>query len=330
MAAAARPNQADARIPCPLCGGLVHPLAGRCKHCKGELGNLRGATPAAAAALPALQHAAAPPQPPPAPVAIAPPPAAAYDPYARPAPAGNPYAPTPPPGYAPGPAGPVHAPPSPQGVLPPRPTGRQYVARRPAGWWKSWPVIVIIIAALAIVAAVVLMVWPPGGKEQNNRSNGNVPAPDRTPTNPLPRDRSSSNDRDPPRADPTPPPQTPQTPPPKSPIDIPDDPDPDVADPDPWTGAPAPPTPLSPTQDTTVMLSNIFFHACEHLRKCGTADTNSFGLLCRAYSKPPASPPRCPAAARCLERVAKIPCATDVADWMSFADSEDCMNALHC
>jgi hypothetical protein len=25
------------RVPCPLCGGPVHPIAGRCRHCRGDL-----------------------------------------------------------------------------------------------------------------------------------------------------------------------------------------------------------------------------------------------------------------------------------------------------
>src|SRR5690242_19493248 len=42
------------RLPCPLCGGLIHPVAGRCKHCKQDLVAHRGARPAAAAPLPAI------------------------------------------------------------------------------------------------------------------------------------------------------------------------------------------------------------------------------------------------------------------------------------
>lgn len=41
MAAVARgfepPDSMNARIPCPLCGGLLHPVAGRCKHCKQDV-----------------------------------------------------------------------------------------------------------------------------------------------------------------------------------------------------------------------------------------------------------------------------------------------------
>src|SRR5215207_126382 len=54
MAAARPPGIADARVPCPLCGGLIHPVAGRCKHCKEDLTQFRAGRPQAAAALPAL------------------------------------------------------------------------------------------------------------------------------------------------------------------------------------------------------------------------------------------------------------------------------------
>jgi len=69
MAAAARPPGAsDARVPCPLCGGLIHPVAGRCKHCKQDLSALRGTRPQASAPLPALDTKSTPiPIAPPAP-----------------------------------------------------------------------------------------------------------------------------------------------------------------------------------------------------------------------------------------------------------------------
>ncbi|HRC59196.1 MAG TPA: hypothetical protein PKU97_24905, partial [Kofleriaceae bacterium] len=31
----------ELRMPCPFCGGLVHPIAGRCKHCKQDLAEHR-------------------------------------------------------------------------------------------------------------------------------------------------------------------------------------------------------------------------------------------------------------------------------------------------
>jgi peptidyl-prolyl cis-trans isomerase A (cyclophilin A) len=61
---------AEARIPCPLCGGPVHPVAGRCKHCKGNLAALRESRPGvapAAGVLPALGASPAGPMAAPAP-----------------------------------------------------------------------------------------------------------------------------------------------------------------------------------------------------------------------------------------------------------------------
>lgn len=52
----AQPGVAEARVPCPLCGGLIHPVAGRCKHCKQDLAATRAGRPAAAVPLPALQN----------------------------------------------------------------------------------------------------------------------------------------------------------------------------------------------------------------------------------------------------------------------------------
>src|SRR5665647_1711166 len=73
MAVAARnPGPSDARIPCPLCGGLIHPIAGRCKHCKADIAALGAKRPAAMAALPPL---AAPGMAPLQQVQIDPPPA---------------------------------------------------------------------------------------------------------------------------------------------------------------------------------------------------------------------------------------------------------------
>ncbi len=45
MAAVARspepPDPVQARVPCPFCGGPLHPVAGRCKHCKQDVGTHR-------------------------------------------------------------------------------------------------------------------------------------------------------------------------------------------------------------------------------------------------------------------------------------------------
>ena len=161
MAAAARsPGISDGRVPCPRCGGLIHPVAGRCKHCKEDLSALRGGRPAAAAPLPVLNGS------------------------------GN--------GHANGhaqhaaPSAPMPMPVMPvmnegsQPILPPRPTGRSFAAEKPRSVWKSWPMLVIVLASVAIVVAVVLMVWPPSSGHETKRALQPPPAPERMETNPLP------------------------------------------------------------------------------------------------------------------------------------------------
>src|SRR4051812_24490750 len=155
MAAAARsgpseasgPEARDARVPCPLCGGLVHPIAGRCKHCKADLGAYRAARPAASTPLPALHPAAS---------------------------------------GAPGPtAHAVAVPPAAQAILPSRPPRAS--TRQPAGSaWRSWPVVVIVVAMMAIVAAVVLMVWPTGRGQPGKHTLQPPPAPERMDPQPPP------------------------------------------------------------------------------------------------------------------------------------------------
>lgn len=44
----------EARIPCPICRGPIHPVAGRCKHCKTDLVAVREGKPQAQTALPSL------------------------------------------------------------------------------------------------------------------------------------------------------------------------------------------------------------------------------------------------------------------------------------
>lgn len=133
-------------MPCPLCGGLIHPVAGRCKHCKQDLAATRAGRPAAAAPLPALQQAAAP-------VAVV------------------------------VPVTPVTDAPS-QPILPPRPTGRS-VAAQPQPRGSRWPIYVIAVAMIAIAGAVVIMVWPQHGSSTEH-SLQPPPAPERMDTDPMP------------------------------------------------------------------------------------------------------------------------------------------------
>ncbi len=54
--AAQREDAPVPRVPCPLCGGAIHPVAGRCKHCKQDLlaHRGRGGAGAASSSLPRL------------------------------------------------------------------------------------------------------------------------------------------------------------------------------------------------------------------------------------------------------------------------------------
>src|SRR4029079_13200929 len=169
MAVAARPGPSDARVPCPLCGGLIHPIAGKCKHCKADLTGYHAARPAASEPLPALhkparnghnpQIAEANGHPAHAPIASAVSPADA------------------------------------QPVLPPRPTAHSHPAQPAPSAWRSWPVLVIVVAMVAIIAAVVLMMWPESsarGSGRGKRALQTPPAPERLPTT-VPDPRTAPN-----------------------------------------------------------------------------------------------------------------------------------------
>jgi len=339
MAAAARPGPADARIPCPLCGGLIHPIAGRCKHCKGELRALRSARPAAVATLPALNQPAASHT-----NGHARGPTNGYHPEAAPAPGMPPqHPPHAPPqslvqavaAVAPIPLA-IHPIDRAQGgpgdalpILPPRPTGR-YPAPAPRATWRSWPVIVIILAVIAIVAAVILMLFPPGGIKDEGGNNAVQPAPDRMDTNPAP-----STPRQPPSTGADPQsrrgggtgPTAPTTP------DDPDIDDPNVDD------ALTSRDPFSRRggglgSRSTNMLYSIVKHACTRLTACSTTNVQT-KQICDLYTRVPSvTPPSCPAAARCLRSIDDMSCDTLVDDPSSLLQLKDkfsdCSDALGC
>jgi hypothetical protein len=133
-----------------MCGGLIHPIAGRCKHCKEDLSALRAGRPQAAAPLPALQNGTA------GHAAMAPLPQMIQQARAESA-----------------------------AILPPRPNHSAYALPKQRSMWKSWPMLVIVLASLAIVVAVVFMFWPPSA-DAGKRVLQPPPAPERMETNPLP------------------------------------------------------------------------------------------------------------------------------------------------
>ncbi|MGN6106622.1 MAG: hypothetical protein ACTHU0_16060 [Kofleriaceae bacterium] len=337
MAAAARPpGSAEARVPCPLCGGLIHPIAGRCKHCKADLGGLRDVRPAAAAALPALGHASsasvrpAATTPVPAPVAATSPAAPVAVAQAMPALRGD--------------ASPI---------LPQRPTGRMPATSAGLSW-KSWPVIVIVLAGLAIVAAVVLMVWPPGGASSEAGTTRKLqapPAPQRMDTDPLPEvskppSGGSTSGVDPwksptdptPTPTPAPAPRQPSADP--SPDDVygdllksfpnlPDSPQlPDLPDPD--------RDPLAQRRPPAGSFMLVAIRrACTRLSRC-SSDNDLLETLCETAALWPTTPvPSCAAAQRCLEHLDALPCdsngySSTTALFGLISQLRDCSDALSC
>ena len=311
------PQPTDARMPCPVCRAPIHPIAGRCKHCKTDLATLRQVRPAAGAALPALAASTPAARPPPPQVVV--PVAAAY-----------------------GANGMVTITDDPsQPILPPRPTGRMgtaTVSKRPA--WRSWPVIVIMLATVAIVAAVVLMAFPPGGAAADTGTPGGKrgleppPAPEHMDQNPLVPGAPHS------KLTPPAPPATPDPlPPPRhTPDPLPVDPDPD---PDPFAGlglhggGRGAVGKLFNGASGIGMMGAVLKHGCERMKQCGsTADTIRMTCDLTLRSLPQQAVPSCPAAQRCLDRVDQMSCGAtgdDMTVILGLMTSlQDCVEAMSC
>ena len=312
MAAAAKAQgPADARIPCPLCGGLIHPIAGRCKHCKEDVSATRSSRPASAP-LPALQASARPGTNG----------HANGNGVAKPVHPANAYMAVP---IA------VRTEPESQPILPPRPTGRMEATgtARPSSW-KSWPVIVIGIAVLAIIVAVILMVWPPGTTTKADaKTLAPPPAPERMDTNPSPSTggngpQGSLDDpwKSNPGAAPDP---APAQPAPPSVPDIDDIQPPNLSDPFRSGGG---------LNDNMLgMTTAILKHACDRLASCPNAD-DTMKQLCTVgkMSLPNAPAPTCSAAQKCLSEVDALPCGDlDAATTMNMMQGvQSCVDALRC
>ncbi len=337
----------DARVPCPLCGGLVHPIAGRCKHCKADLGAYRAARPAASAPLPALQPGLA---------------------------AGN---------GAPGPiAHAVAMPPAAQAVLPPRP-GRAATGPRAGSAWRSWPVVVIVVATMAIVAAVALMVWPTTRGETGKHTLQPPPAPERmdtqtppvTPridTRPAPGHAPADPSSGPHASAPADPSSGPHASAPADPSSGPHASAPADPSSGPHAGAPAAPDPpADPPQadpvasDDDPAADDLFSsryaapgtstrrgrpapgHAsgllqvtmaarlCRKLARCGSTDS-AMKDMCEQIASMgvPSDPPAgCPAAERCLRRIDAIGCSPQpdaLQIGVMMMRFSDCVAAMRC
>ena len=274
MAAVARPSPSDARIPCPQCGGLIHPIAGRCKHCKIDLSAQRGARPAAAAALPALAKVGT----------SEPSPVAAQPRFVDPAIAAA----------------------ATISVLPPRPDHSLHLpVSSERGWFaRHWPMLVIVLAALAIIGAVILMLVPPSDADAASKKAGAPgPASDRMETNPtLPTPDPWSGAA-----------PTPTVPDPMPTPDVDPDP-PTPTDPDPDPGAPSSDPFANPFggigsmggNTTLAIMGNVVTRLCDKAKAC--SDPSIAGMcasVARLYPRT-ALPANCPAAQKCLEIVDQI------------------------
>jgi hypothetical protein len=288
---------AEARIPCPVCTAPIHPVAGRCKHCREDVRGFRSARPAAPVALPRLTPVPAAP----APVYAPPPEAAAPADVIRHAPPAMPR------GYAPPPSE-LEA----RSILPPRTTGSQHIADPdgPSGSaWRNWPVVVIVLACVAILGAVVVMVWPQSRPSARaSPPSPPPPAPDHMETNPLP-----------PTPDPAPP-ARPAPPAHTAPL-------PSTA-PDPWNDQRTQADPIHSIDLLTAALQ----HFCKGRASCPDGDP-IMDAACTAVANEQVTPPSCPASDRCLARFDKMSCTdpTDMAGIQALMSTiDDCAEATRC
>lgn len=332
MAFAARPGTTDSRdgrVPCPLCGGLLHPIAGKCKHCKADLTAYRAVRPAANAPLPALSQPGVPAvnghAPLHAPIAHA---------VAVPAVATA---------VAVGPVADAAQP-----VLPPRPSPRMHTAPPAPSAWRSWPTFVIVVAMMAIVAAVVLMMWPAHTRD-GKRALQPPPAPERmdtqtppvtpkidTPAPPPPAAQGSADPWGMRRPDPHDPSASLRAPDPAAPAPDPGDasaPDPDAFDP----FSSAHPSPMPSRRRLTLNRRGMFARAmnvrlCQKLADCGQADPQARRACGPDMTLPDALLTGCPAARRCLVHLDAMTCPArlDPTRMAQLLAMSDCLDALRC
>jgi hypothetical protein len=175
-----------------VCGGSIHPIAGKCKHCKTDLVKLRKQQQQAVAGTPPparLPYGGAVARPPTAPVVPMTPAPSNGVPHApAPSPWSAPTATTvspPPPNFS----APMPMAPAPVIISAPMPAIEAYTlpSTSRGAWSRSWPIVVAVIAAGAIVVSVILLLT--GGKKDSKKADHVLdpsPAPDRMNTDPLP------------------------------------------------------------------------------------------------------------------------------------------------
>lgn len=309
MAAASRPpGIGDARVPCPLCGGLIHPVAGRCKHCKEDLSSLRAGRPQAAAPLPALNKSA--PRYGDVQAAVVP-----ASPYGPNGPNGTN-------GHAS--AVPIMVPAAGEGVvrdggqpiLPPRPTSQWHMkAQKPGGLARHWPLLVIVLAAAAIVAAVIIMVLPEDEHKGGKRHLPATPAPDRMETDPLNKQSQLDPwDQGGPGGAPgtAPDPGQGQGHMPDPPRQHPQAPDPD----DIWGGlsGPGPSGGMMGGQLAGSFMFTMMLQACHKLQSCPGTNQQMLTAACSQFNSMPhpPMPQNCPSAQKCLDAIDALDCDANI------------------
>ncbi len=277
-------------MACPACGGQIHPIAGRCKHCKADLARLRAAAPPGRGAPPAqrpnlvaLGAAAAPALP-----------SAGLPPLRG----GN------------GHAAPV--------VMPPFPSHAPDDAPR-ASWSSRWPLVVALIAVVAIVASIALLVFGGGTKKKHDGARRNDgPAPEMMPTDPqapqiMPQAPGGG----------TAPHAQGITPDPSTPTPI----IPSIPPPSPPSSGGAGPT--SAPADVRSFATQAIDVTCRRLSSCGGSDPmiatyctmardmvpqmDDLEQMCGDYDRA--------AAAQCLDAVSRFPCPGGNADYAAMAQT---------
>ncbi|CAN5728136.1 hypothetical protein BH11MYX2_BH11MYX2_07340 [soil metagenome] len=306
--AALAPSSSDARIPCPACGTLIHPVAGRCKHCKQDLAQFRASRPAANAALPALAPRATPVAGTPAVVAAEPSAPAAVIVPDHVAPAGI----NAPRIASPFPNGDVERAYDPnRPVLPPRVTPGHGVVKKESWIARNWPIVVSVLASAAIIGAVVLMMLPPAQAGAGKKNGAGAPAPERMDTDQLPEKKPDPWGG----ASPTPPSRT-------APDPVPAQPDPnalpDLNDPfaqtaptpdpnDPLSNQPFDPSARGGNNVGAAIMFGMLGKICDKANTCGTTDPTT-ARACAGIANMPhiAMPQNCPAATECMNTIEKI------------------------
>lgn len=284
----AQPALAEVRVSCPACGGAIHPIAGRCKHCKADLVTARGGATAAMGSVIQLGSLAAAPS--------GPAPGLPSGPAAITSGNGLPAVAT-----AAGPPVVLTAAPTP---------------RRPTSWRRRWPLLVAAIAAVAILASLAILLFS-GDDKKPHRRRALGPAPERMQTDQLPTDpwqgRGTGAPPNPDQMQPIP-----GTPPP----DI--DPGGGAADPDlppiaPGQINPPPPPPAGGTAGSigTVdeFVSEAVDAACRRLATCwgGPSAASTCEEIKTLTSQGLAASAGCPqfdatAAKQCVRQLNQIPC----------------------